>query len=654
MSFRIYGQNAPESLVQGSTTSPTPRGRQPLPVVQQSFRYQELEALPHTVRLLLLHPFAFSTDEPIRCNLVHTDLKSQDCKFIALSYCWGNSAAELPLFLNGDVFLVTESLWNALLSLRPKPGAEPIPLWADAICINQQNVPERNMQVQLMTEIYGAAEYVAVHLGPETNTTTLALAQLEVMAEAQAAHDSQNGDTTTIPSMINGTEKGNELYLRWQALVEFLALDYWHRLWIVQEIILSRSAVMYCGTPARVIPWASYQKAMACLTRHSKLLLKFHFMDGYAIPRMNRTWYGVMAAHMESRLEPRGRNSGRTDGVDFVGLMERHRYRKCGEPKDKIYGMLGLVPPEQRHLVEVDYGASLTKVFTGFAGAMIQSTQRLDIICFTRHSPVYERPDRLPSWVPDWAYQRESLSIRSTTVVRLDASRGRRQAPQDLVISGGGYRLCIRGVYIDSVRLCSVTCSLPWNNSGLLLALVSSWMMVHVGASGLKVREETANAGEQFCEAVIFGSGPRLFGQDEYLDKMLQTFRTHQRTDSGYVPLPSTVFEPSSKVKAPVGEAYELGDAVSREIWSLAGNCLAGRRTFITRDQGLLGVGSGYLGNGDVVCVPLGCDTPIVLRALGNGEYKFVSDAYVCGYMDGRAIEELDERRKELQEFVLV
>jgi Heterokaryon incompatibility protein (HET) len=45
----------------------------------------------------------------------------------------------------------------------------------DALCIDQQNRDERTQQVRLMTNIYSAAESVAVWLGPEDDDSELAM-----------------------------------------------------------------------------------------------------------------------------------------------------------------------------------------------------------------------------------------------------------------------------------------------------------------------------------------------------------------------------------------------------------------------------------------------------------------------------------------------
>ena len=60
------------------------------------------------------------------------------------------------------------------------------------------------------------------------------------------------------------------------------------------------------------------------------------------------------------------------------------------------------------------------------------------------------------------------------------------------------------------------------------------------------------------------------------------------------------------------------------------------------------------MANGDVIVVPLGCRTPIILRPEGHeGEYRFVGDIYVNRYMKGRAIDQWKEGKKELRKYVL-
>ncbi|KAF2804651.1 uncharacterized protein BDZ99DRAFT_149695 [Mytilinidion resinicola] len=61
--------------------------------------------------------------------------------FIALSYAWGNPEKKCPILLNDCLFWVTESLASALERFQEQDRM--LPLWADAICINQEDLKEK-------------------------------------------------------------------------------------------------------------------------------------------------------------------------------------------------------------------------------------------------------------------------------------------------------------------------------------------------------------------------------------------------------------------------------------------------------------------------------------------------------------------------------
>src|SRR5580700_5121291 len=59
----------------------------------------------------------------------------------------------------------------------------PRTLWVDAICINQENITERNSQVQLMKSIYEKASRVLVWLGEEADDSDVALGLVSSMKD---------------------------------------------------------------------------------------------------------------------------------------------------------------------------------------------------------------------------------------------------------------------------------------------------------------------------------------------------------------------------------------------------------------------------------------------------------------------------------------
>jgi len=62
---------------------------------------------------------------------------------------------------------VTASLEYALSHIRDKTC--PLRVWADAVCINQTDVAERNQQVRQMASVYVVAHHTIIFLGPSND-----------------------------------------------------------------------------------------------------------------------------------------------------------------------------------------------------------------------------------------------------------------------------------------------------------------------------------------------------------------------------------------------------------------------------------------------------------------------------------------------------
>lgn len=76
---------------------------------------------------------------------------------------WGEASNTVPISIDGKVVHVTQNLKGALQFFSITPAL----LWADALCINQQDIPEKNQQVNMMATIYRKAANVTVWLGPD-------------------------------------------------------------------------------------------------------------------------------------------------------------------------------------------------------------------------------------------------------------------------------------------------------------------------------------------------------------------------------------------------------------------------------------------------------------------------------------------------------
>jgi hypothetical protein len=71
-----------------------------------------------------------------------------------------------PVYVDGGLIRVGRSLFQALLRLRDS-RYQMFPVWIDAICINQNDLTERNPQVSHVGDIYSQATTVVVWLGEE-------------------------------------------------------------------------------------------------------------------------------------------------------------------------------------------------------------------------------------------------------------------------------------------------------------------------------------------------------------------------------------------------------------------------------------------------------------------------------------------------------
>lgn len=123
-------------------------------------------------RLLILKP---STDPlaPIRCKLKQASFDNGDLKYTALSYVWADPPGTTPIIVNGVETQITLNLEAALRHIRQPSCAAT--LWVDALCINQENIPEKNHQVEMMREIYSGAELVIAWLGSAREDSDLAM-----------------------------------------------------------------------------------------------------------------------------------------------------------------------------------------------------------------------------------------------------------------------------------------------------------------------------------------------------------------------------------------------------------------------------------------------------------------------------------------------
>lgn len=199
-----------------------------------SYHHQPLDQEQASIRVIHLLPS--SSSEPIRCELRHTTISSE---YDALSYEWGPIEEPKTILINGSACIVRRNLWDFLDFLRNRPITAPI--WIDAICINQNDVRERNHQVGLMDQIYSKAAQVWVWLGLKAHLSPH-LQDLFELSDPKREHlDVQTRVRIQIQKLRSSAEE-------W--LPDILAVyeaTYWARVWIIQECVLADSLTFVFG-----------------------------------------------------------------------------------------------------------------------------------------------------------------------------------------------------------------------------------------------------------------------------------------------------------------------------------------------------------------------------------------------------------------------
>ncbi|KAI4626690.1 hypothetical protein J4E83_003842 [Alternaria metachromatica] len=176
------------------------------------FPYEPLE--PRCIRILELQPGQRS--DPFLGRFI---IANVDSVFVydALSYMWGDATQADQVVVDGAAIPTAWNLTRALEYLRDFAGSEPLRIWVDAICINQNSLEERAEQVAMMRSIYHNASCVRIWINePSLDEESAAVAALKSFKFKPKAEFCGLDDE---PSF-------------WDPLVPMFNNGYWNRIWM--------------------------------------------------------------------------------------------------------------------------------------------------------------------------------------------------------------------------------------------------------------------------------------------------------------------------------------------------------------------------------------------------------------------------------------
>ncbi|MCJ1246985.1 hypothetical protein MMC30_004196 [Trapelia coarctata] len=318
------------------------------------------------------------------------DLTTVQPKYEALSYTWGPIGNPETVYVETSppstqtgtaspiTLQVGQNLAVALRYLRVVD--QPRTLWVDAVCINQNDTEERNEQVTRMEDIYKFAHRVVVWLGPSSNNSKLAISTLGYLGnQVEYTRDHYHGPSphcTKSGWYANSTKLPYEGET-WQALHDLLGRPWFERLWVLQEIQLAnRHAIIQCGDDE--VLWYSFRRAILCIDTGLK-----------ALSVEMRERFDDVSSIAQSKLDS-----------CLPSLLRVAMARNSTEPRDKVYAMLGLMPPAIARSIRPQYALSLGEVYKNTFLSYINLARRLDLL---GRASIKEQLVGLPSWVPNWS-----------------------------------------------------------------------------------------------------------------------------------------------------------------------------------------------------------------------------------------------------------
>lgn len=143
---------------------------------------------------------------------------------------------------DGRRIQVTQSLHTALLRFQNSSiiedeleTNEKLPIWADAICINQEDVTEKNEQVRRMDHVYSLCSILIIYLGEPDNEEVDSI-RCKIIDKLHQAFQSQE---TLKLGPFESSRLNTIIYKPW-----------FTRRWVVQESILS---VVFLERPGYIL-----------------------------------------------------------------------------------------------------------------------------------------------------------------------------------------------------------------------------------------------------------------------------------------------------------------------------------------------------------------------------------------------------------------
>ena len=351
--------------------------------------------------------------------------------YIALSYVWGDQKSKKRILLNGSVFEVGQNLHDALVRLSSsfEVQSRGLKVWIDALCINQNDVREREVEVKKMGMIYTEALAVRGWLGHPSDEVAAELPVFrEIMDWIFSLEKRQQFDFDLFNDKNQSAEslylefaremiqvachRENNMFSLWTTVNGIAGVPYWNRLWIIQELALGpsllfwygesyvapyelralRESIKETGPMDKLIPYIGMNKFIGTNHNMASLMSMVDWVRGWE----------RMVLLKEEKQETK-----------LAKCIAQATHAQSTDNRDKVYGLLALLPRAVSSQIHPSYDEEHTwqHTWTMFAKICFQQTGSLNLLSRLDRSS-WPTHSEIPSWAFDLRNtQRQPLEV---------------------------------------------------------------------------------------------------------------------------------------------------------------------------------------------------------------------------------------------------
>lgn len=581
--------------------------------------------------------------------------------YYALSHSWGTKAQDAAVQIDGQVLAVSPDLVAGIQRLQELAAEDsdlktPVKyIWIDSICINQSNISERSSQVKLLEKVYMKSLRTLVWLGPESSSCSTAWQLVDQIYDVFRSQNPTAKTSDDIPikmySDINHATTGLPQWnsQEWMHLRGLLGLEWFSRIWVVQEVVLSPSDPIIL---------------------HGKLLYPWHRL-GWVAAWMRRNGY-IRLAQIPEELHnvdtmcniQRTNSKWPLDALISITQIKFH----ATDQRDKVYALLGLAAecgdvskiPDS---IQPDYTADVTHMYQKAARFLLEQNRSLALLTrahatsgsLTRKQREHDLA--LPSWVPDWSDLRMVERGRRISFSWIDYSDPVKTPclgfPKHYNASAG-FKLKLHNTAdssvlgVSGIRMDKVAQTIPFNNK-----YCSRDEFKHVFASSLA---QTCNAAISLLTENDLYKWANLFIKSTTAKQHCLSGRDwNQSFKDGLTYLHDILLADESLMayfisnnhnKNTMNELQQLSNGGDPDEYAALAQNFCFNRSFIITSAGRMGIGPYDTRVGDTVSVILGGGVPYIIRNQ-EARWEFVGEVYVQGLMNGEAIEACQQGLKQ-------